>query len=151
MRLQYTVKLENRPEALAELLQTLAARGVDLRSIGLTSIVGQSAAVFTTNNDTLTHDALAEGGWTFFEGEVVITSVPDEAGALAGVADRLACAGIGLHGIVLLRWHQGKAELALSVDDPAAARKALSIGSFSMPSRLPMVLHHSGWPFTKSA
>jgi hypothetical protein len=151
MRLQFTVKLENRPEALAELLQTLAARGIDLRSIGLTSIESQSAAVFTTNNDTLTHEALARGGWTFFEGEVVITSVPDVPGAIADVADRLACAGIGVHGIVLLRWHQGKAELAMSVDDPAAARTALSIGSFNMPSRLPVASHYSGWPSTKSA
>jgi hypothetical protein len=150
MRLQFTVKLKNQPEALAELLQALAVRGVDLRSIGLTSIESQSA-VFTTNNDSLTHEALAEGGWTFFEGEVVITSVPDEPGALADVADRLACAGIGVHGIVLLCWHQGKAELALSVDDPAAARAALSIGSFNMPSRLQMVSRHSGWPLTKSA
>jgi hypothetical protein len=69
MRLQFTAKLENRPEAFAELLQTLAARGVDLRSIGLTSIECQSAAVFTTNNDSLTHKVLAGGGWTFFEGE----------------------------------------------------------------------------------
>jgi hypothetical protein len=82
---------------------------------------------------------------------IVITSVPDEPGALADLAHRLACAGIGVHGIVLLRWHQGKAELALSVDDPAAARTALSIGSFSMPSRLPTVSYHSGWPSTKSA
>jgi hypothetical protein len=151
MRLQFTVKLESRPEALAELLETLAARGVDLRSIGVTNIESQSAAVFTTNNDTLTQAALAEGGWTFFAGEVVITSVPDEPGALADVADRLACAGIGVHGIVVLRWHQGKAELALSVDDPAAARNALSIGSFSTTSRLPMMPRHSYWGSAKSA
>ena len=127
MALQFTVRLDNRPCALAELLEALAECGVDLRSIGVTSIDDQSAAVFTTNNDVAAHKFLSDAGYTFFEGDLVITSVADEPGALAHVAARLANAAIKVHGIVLLRWHQGKAELALSVDDPVAARDALAV------------------------
>jgi hypothetical protein len=127
MPIQFTVKLDNQPDALAELLQLLAARGVDLRSIGFTRVDNQAAAVFTTNHDALTCEALTEYGYAFFAGEVVITSVPDTPGAFADIAGRLAGAGIGVHGVVLLRWYQGKAELALSVDDPVAARTALAV------------------------
>jgi hypothetical protein len=49
MALQFTVKLDDQPTALAELLEALAQRGVDLRSIGMTNIDRQSATVFTTN------------------------------------------------------------------------------------------------------
>lgn len=127
MTLQFTVKLDNRPWALAELLEALAEHGVDLRSIGLTSVDDQSAAVFTTNKDDLAHKVLTDSAYTFFQGDVVITSIADEPGALAYVASCLATADITIHGIVLLRWHQGKAELALSVDDPVAAHDALAM------------------------
>jgi hypothetical protein len=129
MALQFTVKLDDRPSALAELLEALAQRGVDLRSIGMTSVDRQSATVFTTNNDVLAHRLLTGLRYTFFEGDVVITSIADEPGALARAAERLANAQVTVHGIVLLRWHQGKAELALSVDDPLAAREAMAAAS----------------------
>jgi hypothetical protein len=127
MALQFTVKLDDRPWSFAELLEVLAERRVDLRSIGLTAIDEQSAVVFTTNNDDLAHKVLTDSGYTFVEGDVVITSIPDEPGALAHVASRLATANITVHGIVLLGWHQGKAELALSVDDRVAAHEALAM------------------------
>jgi hypothetical protein len=93
----------------------------------MTSIDQQSARVFTTNNDGQADKLLTDLSYTFFEGDVLITLIADGPGALAHVAERLANAEVAVHGIVLLRWHQGKAEIALSVDDPVAACEALAL------------------------
>ena len=58
----------------------------------------------------------------------MITSVPDVPGALAHLMRAISHAGISLQGLSLLRWHQGKAELALSTDDSAALRRVLLRG-----------------------
>jgi len=67
---------------------------------------------------------LRAGKYIFIEGEALVTSAPDQPGAVAGIARRLADAGVNLQGLAILGWHQGKAELALSVDDPDMARRA---------------------------
>ena len=122
---QFTIKLDNHPEALANLLEALAARGVDLRAIGISGIGRNTTAVMITNNDAATRAVLRVQHSRFLEGEVVITSVPDQPGALAHLVRQLADAGIGIQGVLLLRWHQGKAELAMSADNPARLRRAL--------------------------
>jgi hypothetical protein len=125
---QFTVKFDSPRQAVLELLHVLSEHRVDLRSIGLCSIEGQTTAVFTTSDDVLTHEMLVERGIPFTEGEVVCTSVPDQPGALADVADRLFKADLNVYGVALLRWYQGKAELAISVDKPDQARQILAAG-----------------------
>ena len=63
------------------------------------------------------------------QAEALVTSAPDQAGAVAGITRRLADAGVNLQGLAILGWRQGKAELALSVDNPDLARRVL--GSYS--------------------
>jgi hypothetical protein len=123
---QFTVKFDSPLGSVAELLRALAVRHVDLRSIGLTHIDGQTTAVFTTSDDVITHEVLVQRNATFTEGQVIFTFVPDQPGALAEVADRLLAADLTVHGVVLLRWHQGKAELAISVDKPDLAQRILA-------------------------
>src|SRR5215472_16352649 len=109
MRHQFTVTVDNRPDALADLFEALAAHDVDLRAIGV-GVTGQkTAAVLMTSDDAATHEALRAERQKFREGEVVITSVPDQPGALAHLIRYLAEADIKLQGLLLLRWHQGKA------------------------------------------
>ncbi|HEX8968179.1 MAG TPA: hypothetical protein VF937_09880 [Chloroflexota bacterium] len=125
MASQFTVKLGARPDALAELLESLAAHGTELREISVSGIGRQSAAVLMTNDEHATRTVLRAAGFSFVEGEVLITSVPDEPGALASLVRYLADAEVRLQGLLLLRWYQGKAELALSVEKPAAVRRLL--------------------------
>ena len=122
---QFVVQLANEPGALASLLEALAARGLDLRSIGASGIGAHGAAVLVLNDAATARQVLRAGKYTFTEGEALVTSAPDQPGAVAGIARRLAEAGVNLQGLVILGWHQGKAELALSVDDPAVARRVL--------------------------
>ena len=122
---QFVVQLANEPGALASLLEALAARGLDLRSIGASGIGDQGAAVLVLNDAQAARQVLREGKYTFTEGTALVTSAPDQPGAVAGIARRLADAGVNLQGLAILGWHQGKAELALSVDDPEVARRVL--------------------------
>jgi hypothetical protein len=60
-----------------------------------------------------------------WEAEALVKSAPDQPGGLASMTRRLADAGINIQGLAILGWHQGKAELALSVDNPQLARQVL--------------------------
>jgi len=81
--------------------------------------------VLVLNDAATARKVLRAGKYTFIEGEALVTSAPDQPGAVAGIARRLADAGVNLQGLVVLGWQQGKAELALSVDDPDMARRVL--------------------------
>jgi hypothetical protein len=122
---QFVVQLPNQPGELARLLEALAARGLDLRSIGASGIASQGAAVLVLNDAEAAREVLRTGKYSFTEGEAIVTSAPDQPGAVAGIARRLADAGVNLQGLAILGWHQGKAELALSVDNPDVARRVL--------------------------
>lgn len=126
MAYQFTIDLGGEPSALADLLEALAVSDIDLRDISVSGIGRRTTAVITTNNDGATHHLLRAAHYRFCEGEVVITSVPDQPGALARLIRHLSEAGVVLQGMSLLRWHQGKAELALSTDDPDRLRCLLS-------------------------
>jgi hypothetical protein len=81
--------------------------------------------VLVLNDAESARSILMDGRYTFVEGEVLIASAPDQPGAVASLARRLADAGVNLQGLAVLGWHQGKAELAFSVDKPDVARQAL--------------------------
>lgn len=123
MTQQFTIDLDNHPDALAVLLEALAERHVDLRTIAITGIGRRTTAVLITSDDAVTRDVLRAHHHRFSAGDIVITSVPDEPGALAHLMREISHTGINLQGLSLLRWHQGKAELALSTDNPTALHR----------------------------
>jgi hypothetical protein len=122
---QFVVQLPNQPGALASLLEALAARGLDLRSIGASAVGAQATAVLVLNDAAAARIVLQQGNYTFVEAEALVTSAPDQPGGIASMTRRLADAGINIQGLAILGWHQGKAELALSVDNPQLARRVL--------------------------
>ena len=122
---QFVIQLANQPGTLANLLEALADRGLDLRSIGASGVGTQGAAVLVLNDAEAAREVLVAGKYRFVDGEVLVTSAPDQPGAVASIARRLADAGVNLQGLAIMGWHQGKAELALSVDNPELARRVL--------------------------
>jgi hypothetical protein len=122
---QFVVQLPHEPGALASLLEALANRGLDLRSIAASDVGSHGAAVLVLNDAAAARQVLQTGKYVFVESAALVTSAPDEPGAVASIARRLADAGVSLQGLAILGWHQGKAELALSVDDPEVARRVL--------------------------
>jgi hypothetical protein len=123
---QFTVRLKNEPGALARLAEALGERGIDIRSIGAGGVGTQGMVVLTTNDDAAAREALRQTRYTFFEAEALTVAVADQPGSLARLTRRLAEGGVNIAGIVMLRRHQGKAELSFSVDDSARARRVLA-------------------------
>jgi hypothetical protein len=123
---QFVVRLKNEPGALARLAAQLGEHGIDIRTIGVGAVGSSGCAVLSTNNDSATHDVLRQAHYNFVEGEALTVGLEDRPGALAKLSGRLAAAGVNITGLVLLGRHQGKAELAITVDEIEAARRVLS-------------------------
>jgi hypothetical protein len=125
MSRQFVVQLPNRPGALAELSETLASRGVDLRAIGGGGIGDVGHVIMTTADDPTTRAVLEEGGYTYIEGEAVLAEVGDRPGGMAGIARALADAGVNIQGHLFLgRWGD-RAMFTFVVDDAEKARPIL--------------------------
>jgi hypothetical protein len=122
---QFVVQLKNEPGSMATLAEALAARGVDLRAIGGGGIGDAGHVIMTTADDDTTKAVLEEGGYTFIEGESILTEVDDKPGGMAALSRQLADAGVNIYGHLFLgRWGD-RAMFAFVVDDPDRARPIL--------------------------
>ena len=122
---QFVVQLKNEPGSMANLAEALAARGVDLRAIGGGGIGDAGHVIMTTADDDTTKAILEEGGYTFIEGESILTEVDDKPGGMAALSRQLADAGVNIYGHLFLgRWGD-RAMFAFVVDDPDRARPIL--------------------------
>ncbi len=125
MARQFVVQLKNQPGALAVLAEELASRGVDLRAIGGGSIGDSGHVIMTTADDDTTKAILDEGGYTYVEGEAILSEVGDRPGGMAAVARELADAGVNIQGHLFLgRWGD-RAMFTFVVDKPDIARPIL--------------------------
>ncbi len=125
--MQFVVAIENAPGALAALAERLAQRDIDIRALGSAALGKQSLVVFTTSNDDLARQLLRDAGFQFDENEALIATIEDHPGALGRLARTLADAGVNIHSVLTIGRRQGKAQLAISVDDPERARKVLAL------------------------
>jgi hypothetical protein len=122
---QFVVELKNEPGALANLAEALAARGIDLRAIGGGGIGGSGHIIMTTADDDGARRVLDEGGYTYIEGESILSEVDDRPGGMAALSRQLADAGVNIYGHLFLgRWGD-RAMFAFVVDDPDKARPIL--------------------------
>lgn len=122
---QFVVQLTNQPGAMAILAEKLAERGVDLRAIGGGGIGDAGHVIMTTADDDATKAILDEGGYTYIEGELIITEVDDRPGGMARLARELADAGVNVYGHLFMgRWGD-RAMFAFVVDQPDVARPIL--------------------------
>ncbi len=125
MARQFVVQLKNQPGALAVLAEELASRGVDLRAIGGGSIGDSGHVIMTTADDDTTKAILDEGGYTYVEGEAILSEVGDRPGGMAAIARELADAGVNIQGHLFLgRWGD-RAMFTFVVDKPDIARPIL--------------------------
>jgi len=125
MSKQFVVQLKNKPGALADLAEELAAAGVDLRAIGGGSMGDSGHVILTTADDPSTKRILDEGGYTYVEGESILAEVDDRPGGMARIARELANAGVNIEGHLFLgRWGD-RAMFTFVVDKPEIARPIL--------------------------
>src|SRR5206468_13122027 len=125
MAIHFTVRLKNEPGALAQLAARLGEHGIDIRTLGAGAVGSYGCAVLSTNNEAAARDVLRQARYSFVEGQALTIAVEDRPGALAQLTGRLAGAGVNIIGVVILGRHQGKAEIALTVDEVDTARRVL--------------------------
>ena len=127
MTQQFVVHIEDRPGALSRLAHELDVRAIDIHHI---SAIGSGAlgyVILTVDRDEAARDALGAAGYAFEEGQLLLVSVEDRPGAIADVSERLAAAVVDIHSLTIQGRRDGRAELALTVDDLTAAREALGM------------------------
>jgi hypothetical protein len=122
----FTVRLKNEPGSLAQLASRLAEDSIDIRSLAVGAVSTYGCAVLSVSNDAAARDVLRHWRYQFVEGEAINVGVADRPGALAQLAGRLGEAGVNILGVVVLGRHQGKAELAITVDSIETARRVLA-------------------------
>jgi hypothetical protein len=125
MERQFVVQLDNRPGELAHLARALAARGVNLHHISCAGAGPIACAFLTTDSSDATREVLEGMGHDFIEGATVVVDVEDRPGGFADVAERLAHAGVNVHGVLCVGRREGIVEMAFAVDDEEKARAAL--------------------------
>ncbi len=121
----FVVRLENRPGELAHLCKALAARGIDIHHIASGGAGSYGFAFLETDDPVATDEVLASLGYPYLDGEPLVVECEDKAGGLAGVIEKLAEAGVNILAVMTVTRCSGKAELAISVDEPAKAREIL--------------------------
>ena len=123
---QFVVQLDNRPGELAHLARALGTRDINITHISCAGTGTIACAFMTTTEDEQTRDVLRGLGHDFVEGATVVVDVLDQPGGLAEVAERLATAGVNIHGTLCIGRRAGVIEMAFAVDDEAKARAALA-------------------------
>ena len=86
---------------------------------------GESVVRFMPDDADATRHVLTGAGVHFEERPVLDTFLPDEPGALASMAERLAEAGVNIDSIYLLHSNAEGLHFAVTVDDPDLARAEL--------------------------
>ena len=122
---QFVVQVPNKPGQMALLAEQMAAAGVDLRAIGGGGLGEVGHFIMTTADDDGARRVLEDGGWTYLEGESLLTEVEDRPGGLATIARELADNGVNVMGHLFLGRWSDRATFAFVVDDPEKARPIL--------------------------
>lgn len=123
---QLSVFLENRPHALLEPLQALAAAGIDLSGITLADSAQFGILRLVLRDWAHARDLLQTAGWTVAVTDMVAVDVDDQPGGLVRTLAVLAAAGTDIeymYGFFLRG--SGRAAMLIRVDDPEAAIAAL--------------------------
>lgn len=126
--IEFVVRLDNHPGALAALTDVLGDAGINIEAMSAWGANGNGVVRLITDNETTTRHVLAEAGLVNTEHRVLTAHVTDEPGALARVTRQLGDAGVNIEALYVLRSSSDGIELAIAVDDPD-----------SVPGDLPVV------------
>ncbi len=122
---EFSVTLANQPGQLATLARKLSDAGVHIQSLAAIGSDSESLVRLMPDDADATRRVLRAAGLHFEERLVLDTFLPDEPGALAEVAQRLADAGVNIESIYLLHSNAEGLHFAVTVDDPQAAQANL--------------------------
>ena len=126
----FLVDLKNRPGALADVAEAIAAKGININGVtGATCGDGGRAAI-TTADESATRAALDGAGVTYTTMDVTEVPLAHRPGSLAAATRRLADAGINVEAIMPTGMTGNDVTVGFVTSDPARAREVLAaVGS----------------------
>ncbi len=123
---QISVFLENRPGALCELTEVLAAHDVDMRAFSLAEASDFGIARIIVDDVYQTTTVLRDAGFVHNVSPVLAVALPDTPGGLNGILKVLSGEQINVEYMyAFLGNTPGRAYMVFRVKDPAAAEAAL--------------------------
>jgi hypothetical protein len=127
MATEFTVLIEDRPGALADLTETLAQNGINLMAIHAVPCPGQQGVVqMITNHNDATVNALRDAGVEYTVREVLLVNLVDQPGSLARLTRALGAEGINISAVYITM----RGQVVIAADDLARAQRiALEVTS----------------------
>ncbi len=113
---------------IADISQALADEGINMESINAQVAGEEVTIVLTTDRTDRALYILNQAGFKAVGDDALVLRLPDEPGALAGVAGSLKEAGINIESMHILSRQAGYAMIALKTDNRAEAMAAIGDG-----------------------
>ena len=124
---QLSAFIENRAGVLAELAADLARHGISIRALTVANLVDHAVVRLVVSEPQKALHLLGDRGVLAVSSSVLALDMPDEAGALAGVAKRLGRAGVNIeYAYGSSPVGGGRAVVYLRASDLKKARAALA-------------------------
>lgn len=123
---QITVFLENKKGRLADVTDSLAKAGVNIRAASIADTIDYGLLRLIVSDPVKAHQALSDNGFTASEAEVLAVEVDDKPGGLARVISCLADEGINIEYLYAFVGKSGEnAIVVLRSEDTARAAEVL--------------------------
>jgi hypothetical protein len=130
MQHAFLIELEDKPGALADVTEAIAAKGVNIMSVSGATCGEKGRIALVTDDDAQTQAALGDLPCSFEQKEITTTALRHQPGTLAKAARQLAKAGLNIESVLLLGMQGNDIEVGFVTSDPAMARNALAqVGS----------------------
>ena len=124
---QLSAFLENRAGVLAEMAADLARQGISIRALTVANLGDHAVVRLVVSEPQKALHLLGDRGVLVVSSQLVALDMPDEAGALAGVAKRLGRAGVNIeYAYGSAPVGGGRAVIYVRVSDLKKARAALA-------------------------
>ena len=123
---EFNVSLTDKPGELAQVASAVGDEGINiLGCVGM----GRSTASVTmvTDDEEATKDVLKSMGRDFEVNELIMTSLPNEPGTLAGMATKLSDAGVNIKSFYIMKMELDVADVAMTTDNPSKTKEILGI------------------------
>ena len=119
---EFDIVVPNKPGALAELTEQLAADAVNIKAI---STSGTDTIRIVTSDEGTTRKVLTKAKLPWTETEVLQVRLLDRPGELAKIARMLSREKVNIDAVYILCGDGEYTDLALKTSDPAKATRAL--------------------------
>ena len=110
---------------IADISQALADEGINVESINAQVVGEEVTVILTTDRYDRALYILNQAGFKAVSDDALVLRLPDEPGALAGVAGNLKDAGVNIESMHILSRQAGYAMIALKTDNRAEAVAAI--------------------------